>query len=90
MNRKEMIAAMAERTDLPRKHCEEALDAFIGILRETLTAGEKVHLADVGTFEVKSRSGRVGRNLYTRESVDIPPYKSPAFHAAKSLKELVH
>ena len=57
---------------------------------EGFMAGGKVHLTGLGTFEVKDRAGRMGRNLYTRESVDIPPYKAPIFHAGKSLKEAVH
>lgn len=89
MNKKGMVAAMAARTDLSRKECEQALDAFVDTLRETLVSGGKVHLTGIGTFEVKARSGRTGRNLYTSESVDIPPYKAPVFRAGKSLKEIV-
>ena len=90
MNKKNMVAAMAAKTGLTQKDCEKALDAFTDTICETLVAGGKVHLTDLGTFEVKDRAGRTGRNLYTRESVDIPPYKAPVFHAGKSLKEAVH
>ena len=89
MNKRELVAAMAEKSGLSRKNCEAALDAFVAATGAALKNGDKVHLVGFGTFEVKERAARVGRNPRTRESVDIPASKQPTFRPGKAFKETV-
>lgn len=89
MNKSELIAAMAKKSGLTRKHCETALDAFVAATGDALKSGDKVHLVGFGTFEVKERAARVGRNPRTREPVDIPASKQPAFKPGKAFKETI-
>ena len=89
MNKSELVAAMAEKSGLSRKHCEAALDAFVAATGEALKNGSKVHLVGFGTFEVKERAARTGRNPRTREPVDIPATRQPTFRPGKALKETV-
>lgn len=89
MNKSELIAAMAEKSGLSKKNCEAALDAFVTTTGDALQRGDKVHLVGFGTFEVKDRAARIGRNPKTREPVDIPAYKQPTFRPGKTLKETI-
>ena len=89
MNKRELVAAMAEKSGLSRKNCEAALDVFVVSVVDALKSGDKVHLVGFGTFEVKERAARVGRNPRTRELVNIPASKHPAFKPGKALKETV-
>lgn len=89
MNKSELVAAMAEKSSLPKKKCEDALDAFVASIGDVLKSGDKVKLLGFGTFEVKGRAARIGRNLKTREPVDIPASKQPVFKPGKALKEAV-
>ena len=89
MNKSELVAAMAKRSSLTKKNCEAALDAFVAATGNALKSGEKVHLVGFGTFEVKERAARIGRNPRTREPVDIPASKRPSFKPGKALKETV-
>ena len=89
MNKSELVAAMAEKSGLSRKHCEAALEAFVAATGDALKNGDKVHLVGFGTFEVKERAARTGRNLRTNEPVDIPAFKQPTFRPGKSLKETI-
>lgn len=89
MNKNELVAAMAERSSLPKKKCEDALDAFVAAIGDGLKGGDKIKLLGFGTFEVKERAARIGRNLKTREPVDIPASKQPVFKPGKVLKEAV-
>ena len=89
MNKRELVAAMAEKSGLSRKSCESALDVFVVSVMDALKDGDKVHLVGFGTFEMKERAARVGRNPKTRETVNIPASKHPTFRPGKALKETV-
>ena len=89
MNKNELVTAMAEKSGLSKKNCAAALDAFIESSVDALKSGDKVHLVGFGTFEVKERAARVGRNPRTKEPVNIPASKHPAFKPGKVLKETV-
>ena len=84
MNRTELVAAMAEATELSKKDAEAALKAF------EMKKGEKVQLVGFGTFEVSERAAREGRNPQTGETMTIAASKSPKFKAGKALKDAVN
>ena len=86
MNKSKLVAAMAEKSGLSRKSCEAALDAFVAATGEALKNGDKVHLVGFGTFEVKERAARTGRNPKTMEPVDVPASRQPVFRPGKVLK----
>ena len=91
MNKAELITAISEKTGYTKVETEKSLNAFLAVVTETLTAGEKVQLTGFGTFEVRKRSERKGRNPRNPEQViDIPASKAPVFKAGKALKELVN
>jgi DNA-binding protein HU-beta len=89
MNKAELIAAMAERADLSKKDAEKALNAFIAEVIDTLKKGEKVQLVGFGSFEVRTRAARKGRNPQTKKEIMIPASKLPAFKAGKGLKDAI-
>ena len=89
MNKTELIAAMAETSGLSKKDCDAALAAFITTVETALKSGEKVQLIGFGSFEVKERAARTGRNPRTKETVEIPASKAPAFKAGKALKDAI-
>ncbi len=89
MNRTELVAAMAEKTQLSKKDADLALKAFIDVVSE-MQKGEKVQLVGFGTFEVSERAAREGRNPKTGETMTISASKSPKFKAGKALKDLVN
>ena len=72
MNKSELISVMAEKSSLTKKDCEAALDAVLGAVTGTLKAQDKVQLVGFGSFEVKKRAARTGRNPRTNEPVEIP------------------
>ena len=90
MNRAELVSAMAEQTKLSKKDCDAALKSFIDIVSEELENNEKVQLVGFGTFEVRERAARTGRNPQTKEEIQIPASKAPAFKAGKALKDRVN
>ena len=90
MNKTELVAAMAEQTQLSKKDAEAALKAFIDVVSEEMKKGEKVQLVGFGTFEVSERAAREGRNPATGESMVIKASKAPNFKAGKALKDLVN
>ena len=90
MNKTELVAAMAEQTQLSKKDAEAALKAFIDVVSEEMKKGEKVQLVGFGTFEVSERAAREGRNPSTGESMVIKASKAPKFKAGKALKDLVN
>ena len=90
MNRTELVAAMAEKTQLSKKDADLALKAFIDVVSEEMQRGEKVQLVGFGTFEVSERAAREGRNPQTGETMTIAASKSPKFKAGKALKDLVN
>lgn len=89
MNKAELISAVAEKSELTKKDAEKAVNAFISVVSEALAANEKVQLVGFGTFEVRERAERKGRNPQTREEIVIPASKAPVFKAGKALKEAV-
>ena len=90
MNRTELVAAMAEKTQLSKKDADLALKAFIDVVSKEMQKGEKVQLVGFGTFEVSERAAREGRNPKTGETMTISASKSPKFKAGKALKDLVN
>lgn len=90
MNKAELISVMAEKSGLTKKDSEKALNSFIEAVEEALVKGEKVQLVGFGTFEVRERSARKGRNPQTGEEIDIPAVSVPAFKAGKALRESIN
>lgn len=90
MNKSELITSMAEKSELTKKDTEKVLKAFIESVEEALSKSDKVQLVGFGTFEVKERAARVGRNPRTREEIHIPASKAPIFKPGKDLKDLVN
>ena len=89
MTKPELIAKIAEKTNLSKKDAAAALDALTGTITETLKAEGKLAIPSLGTFEIKERAARTGRNPQTGEKVEISAKKIPAFKAAKALKDAV-
>ena len=90
MNKTELVAAMAEQTNLSKKDAEAALKAFIDVVSEELKKGEKVQLVGFGTFEVSERAAREGRNPQTGETMEIKASKTPKFKAGKASKDMMN
>lgn len=90
MNKSDLIAAMAAKTGKTKKESEEALEAFVASVTESLKKGDKVQLVGFGSFEVRKRAARKGRNPQTKEEIKIPASKAPVFKAGKALKDLVN
>ena len=90
MNKTELVAAMAEQTNLSKKDAEAALKAFIDVVSEELKKGEKVQLVGFGTFEVSERAAREGRNPQTGETMEIKASKTPKFKEGKALKDMMN
>ena len=89
MNKSELINALAEKTSFSKKDAEKALNAFVETINGALAKGEKVQLIGFGTFGVKERAAREGRNPRTGEVVKIKASKVPTFKAGKALKDKV-
>lgn len=89
MNKTELIAVTAERAGITKKDAERVLNAAIDAITADLVAGNKVQLSGFGIFETKKREARVGRNPHTKETIQIPATRVPAFKASKSLKDAV-
>ena len=90
MNKSELIAAIAAKTGETKKSAEAALNAFTEVVTDTLVKGDKVQLVGFGSFEVRKRAARKGRNPQTKEEIKIPASKAPVFKAGKALKDLVN
>lgn len=90
MNKKELITSMSEKTNLNKTNVEKALNAFIETVQEALETGQNVQLIGFGTFEIKERAARVGLNPKTKERIDIPAKKAPAFKTGKEFKEKIN
>ena len=89
MNKTELIAAVAEKAGLTKKDAERVINATVDTITASLVAGDKVQVSGFGGFEVKAREARVGRNPRTKETIQIPATKLPAFKASKTLKDAV-
>ena len=89
MNKSELVDLVAGKTDLTKKDTKEAIDGVFSAIKDSLSKGEKVQLVGFGSFEVRSRAARKGRNPQTGQEMRIPARKVPAFRAGKSLKDAV-
>ena len=89
MNKSELIAMTAENTGLTKKDAERVLNAALDVIIAAMCEHEKVQLSGFGTFEVKEREARIGRNPRTKESIEIPATFVPSFKPSKALRELV-
>ena len=89
MNKTELIAAAAESAGLTKKDTERVLNAALDAITACLIQGEKVQLSGFGTFEIKDREARIGRNPHTKEAIDIPATRVPTFKPSKALKDNV-
>ena len=90
MNKSDLVAAIAAKTGDTKKSAEETLNAFVDVVTAALVEGEKVQLVGFGSFEVRKRAARKGRNPQTKEEIKIPASKAPVFKAGKALKDLVN
>ena len=89
MNKSELINAVAEKAALSKKDSEAAVAAALDAISAALAEGDEVRLVGFGTFEVKHRKARMGRNPHTKEQIEIPASKVPVFKAGKALKDTV-
>ena len=89
MNKTELIAAVAEKAGLTKKDAERVVSATFETITNSLVEGKKVQISGFGIFEVKEREARVGRNPRTRQTIQIPATRQPAFKASKTLKDTV-
>ena len=90
MNKTQLIDVVAVKTGLKKKEADAAVNATIEAIAEALKAGDKIQLIGFGTFEVKERAAREGRNPKTGETITIAASKHPAFTAGKALKDSVN
>ena len=88
-NKAELIERVANAGNLTKKDATVAVDAVLSTIEETLAKGEKVQLIGFGTFEVRQRAARKGRNPQTNEEIEIPASKVPAFKPGKALKDAI-
>ena len=89
MNKKELVAAVAEQAGLKKVDAEKAIEAFTAVVEGALKAGDKVQLVGFGSFEVRERAARIGRNPRTMKTVEIPASKVPAFKASLAFKDAI-
>ena len=90
MNKSELIAAISAKTGETQKEAEATLNAFVEVITDALVEGDKVQLVGFGSFEVRKRAARKGRNPQTKEEIKIPASKAPVFKAGKALKDLIN
>ena len=89
MNKTELISAVADKAGLSKKDSEKAVNAVVDAITEALKSGDKVQLIGFGSFEVKERAERTGRNPRTKETIKIPAAKIPQFKAGKAFKDAI-
>ena len=90
MNKTQFVDAVAQKAGMSKREAEAAVNAMTAVIADELKAGEKVQLIGFGTFEVKTRAARNGRNPKTGETITIAASKAPAFSAGKALKDAVN
>ena len=90
MTKTELINAVAEKAELTKKDADKAVSAVINAITESLAKGEKIQLVGFGTFAVKERAARTGRNPQTGKEITIAAAKVPSFRAGKALKDAVN
>lgn len=89
MNKAELISNVAEKTEFTKKDSEKAVGAVLGAIEEALSKGDKVQLVGFGTFEIRERAARKGRNPQTGEEININAARVPVFKAGKALRDAV-
>ena len=89
MTKTDLIAQVAANTEMSKKSAEMAVNAAFEALGKAMAEGEKISISGFGTFETKEREARVGRNPHTKEAIEIPATRVPAFKASKALKDNV-
>ena len=89
MNKRELVTALAEKTGVSKKDTEQVLNAFFSTVQETLKQNDKVQIPGFGSFEVRERAARTGRNPHTGETIEIAAAKVPAFKPGKVLKDAI-
>jgi DNA-binding protein HU-beta len=89
LNKTDLVSAVAGKAEITKKDAEKVINAFFTTVEDALKAGDKVQLIGFGTFEVRSRQARKGRNPQTGAEIDIPAAKVPAFKSGKALKDAV-
>ena len=89
MNKTELVSVVSEKTEFSKKESAQIVDALFASIEEALAKGEKVQLIGFGTFEVRHRAARKGRNPQTGDEIEIPASEVPAFKPGKALKEAV-
>ena len=89
MNKSELITLAAQNAGMTRKDAERVINAAIDAMTAALVSGDKVQLSGFGSFEVKDREARIGRNPHTKEPIDIPATRVPTFNPSKALKDSV-
>lgn len=90
MNKSELISVLSKKTGMTKKQGAEVVEAFVETVKETLKDGDKVSIVGFGTFEVRERAARSGINPQTKEKIEIPASKAPAFKAGKALKDALN
>lgn len=90
MNKSELVASVAEAAELTKKDAEKAVNAVFASVQKALVEDDKVQIIGFGTFEVRTRAARKGRNPQTGETIEIPESKNPVFKAGKALKDAVN
>lgn len=90
MNKTDLVAAVAAKAEISKKDADAAVSAVVEAITEALAEGDKVSLVGFGTFDVKERAARTGLNPRTKETIEIPASKAPAFKAGKALKDAVN
>ena len=90
MKKSELVAQLADQNDLTKRQAEKVIDDFLDLIKDELAKGEKVVLSGFGTFEVRTRVARSGRNPRTGEEINVPAQKTPAFKVGKLLKDAVN
>ncbi len=90
MKKSELVAQLADQNDLTKRQAEKVIDDFLDLIKDELAKGEKVVLSGFGTFEVRTRVARSGRNPRTGEEINVPQQKTPAFKVGKLLKDAVN
>ena len=89
MNKTELIAVVSQAAGLTKKDTERVINAALDTITASLLEGDKVQLSGFGTFEVKDREARIGRNPHTKEAIEIPATRVPSFKASQALKDTV-
>lgn len=90
MNKSELVRSMSEKGDITKADAEKALNAFLESVEEALVNGDRVQLIGFGTFEVRERAARKGRNPQTKKEITIEASKAPVFKVGKALKDMVN